>query len=804
MSSILQPLLGGDKSNPLLEVMIDSETPDQLLIFFATELLETVPKDRESVLCKMLGGRLYNAGFNRQALSRSLGWSRPTLRRFGEAMKRGCLERMEEVFAGRHAARKFTAVAERFVRRSFPEAYAEHGCHINTFLRGELTEKLNVDVSREVLRPIINEEKAKLTAARSALPVLWKAQHDVAREVAGWFAAIREPKVSIRPTPCSFGLFPGLFNGKNCKRSFALDSLLPGLADTRQSLRFVHHAGLVLIRADLDRATAGLEPAPHRDRVRQWAASVLCGAVNIEQTGQLSFEALSLLIGPCLRSDYRQRTCLHEISTPEAALAVWHRNATLVGAPDRDTFLYDPHGIRYTGALKLLRGWLGSLHMVTTVYYQDFVHTEEGYPAIAFLADNYDDMRDRLEQQMEQFRRLLWDDPHHPITLVVDRAVYNRRRMVAYREVNITIITWEKGGGQVDWAPGPDHNAACFGITRYRNNSTDTIVYSVEYYSELWEKEPSFRRFVVRLRKGPELAPVNLAVLCTDPDRPAEPVLRPLLRRWLQENDILYGINNFGYNQITSYKSVSYQELAEDVTDRQTANPSVRRLTRERAEVRDRWGRLLVERKRRAQKSEQFVAERQTEIDTIDKRLRTSGTTATEKADLETRRARLRTSLKAKRKREQRAADRSTEQEVLLQEQLAQLENKVAGEAAEISRLELLIEADYRRLNFGAKWYFDATRVMARNLFGTLHGRFRPLYENYRNDHQLLRELVRAPGIILESPEQTTVILLPGRCFSSPQRTAIDHLLASVETDLAQTHPGKPIRIRLFGSGPDP
>jgi hypothetical protein len=85
MGHILQPLLGSDKSNPLLEVMVDPETPDQLLVLFATELLETVPKDRNAVLCKMLGGRLYNAGFNRQALSHALGWSRQTLGRFGQA-----------------------------------------------------------------------------------------------------------------------------------------------------------------------------------------------------------------------------------------------------------------------------------------------------------------------------------------------------------------------------------------------------------------------------------------------------------------------------------------------------------------------------------------------------------------------------------------------------------------------------------------------------------------------------------------------------------------------------------------------
>jgi len=121
----------------------------------------------------------------------------------------------------------------------------------------------------------------------------------------------------------------------------------------------------------------------------------------------------------------------------------------LVGAIGTDTFLYDPHGIRYTGALRILLGWLSNLHMVTTVYYQDFIHTEDGVPVMAFLEDNYEDVRSRFPKQMEQFRRLLWNDPMHPVTIVVDRAIYDVQRLREYRRSGIFVITWLKGGGDV-------------------------------------------------------------------------------------------------------------------------------------------------------------------------------------------------------------------------------------------------------------------------------------------------------------------------------------------------------------------
>ena len=49
---------------------------------------------------------------------------------------------------------------------------------------------------------------------------------------------------------------------------------------------------------------------------------------------------------------------------------------------------------------------------------------------------------------------------------------------------------------------------------------------------------------------------------------------------------------------------------------------------------------------------------------------------------------------------------------------------------------------------------------------------FRSLYDNHRNDHPLLRELIRAPVVIRENAEQIVVVLVPSRRYSPERREA--------------------------------
>ncbi len=823
MVRTLQPLLGVNKSNPFLELLIDPQCPEHILVHFGMHLLEKVRRDRSAVELKMLAGRLYNTGFNRAKLCEHFGWTRKTIQSFGEALKSGDVDEMRRVFAGRwNKNKKLTKEREQFVRETYRDIYKGKGCHSNAAIRAELKRKLSATVSRETLRPIINDEKARIeateqqhdrplshsggTSSSCFLPVLRAEQQAMASGVQQLFAALIEisAKTSKREIACK--KWSPLSTDLPQKRKIIpsaesfVGSVVTCTGKTFGVPRFVHHAGLLLVRMDIDRVTEGL---PERDSLRQWLGSVLCGAVNIEQTGELSFEALEVLIGPTLRSAYRQRLRLHDICDTELTMSLWRRNAELIGATGMNIFLYDPHGIHYTGALRILLGWLGNLHMVGKVYYQDFFHTEQGLPVIAFLEDNYENMRERFSRQVDRLRQLLWGTTKHKITIVADRAIYDQEDMLAFRQRDIHIITWQKGGGDIAWQPPDIKNVCCFSIVRCRNNSRDTVTCQIEYYREDWAREPSIQCIIVRISKDNEIAPKNLAVLCTDPDIAAEAALRPILRRWLQENDMRHAIPNFGINQITSYGSVSYRDIANTLEDRLVPNPQLRRLTADRLELKKKWGLELVKRQEHQQRADEFVKNKKQKLETVETKITEEDDTNTVHK-LRKCRSKIKQSLRAKTKRDQDALDNSREIEQKLTTQISEINEKMTSEATEVSRLEDLIKKEYCKLKFGPKALFDAVRMTARNIFAQIHAVFRPLLDNRRNDCRLLRELIRSPGMIFEDDHEIVIVLVLSRQYQPKVRVAVEQLLDKISVEASNHYPGKSVRFRLQNFGPSP
>lgn len=59
-----------------------------------------------------------------------------------------------------------------------------------------------------------------------------------------------------------------------------------------------------------------------------------------------------------------------------------------------------------------------------------------------------------------------------------------------------------------------------------------------------------------------------------------------------------------------------------------------------------------------------------------------------------------------------------------------------------------MIDNEYRLLDVRAKAHFDALRVIGSNVFAVLVGLLRPLYGNYRHDHEALRVLLRSDGFV--------------------------------------------------------
>jgi hypothetical protein len=88
-SSLLQPVLGTDKRNPVFSVCRQAGTPPSLHVYYGAELLEVVPEDRQHPAFKLLVARLYNAGVNGSALQRSFHVDRKTMQRWGQALQGG-------------------------------------------------------------------------------------------------------------------------------------------------------------------------------------------------------------------------------------------------------------------------------------------------------------------------------------------------------------------------------------------------------------------------------------------------------------------------------------------------------------------------------------------------------------------------------------------------------------------------------------------------------------------------------------------------------------------------------------------
>ena len=147
----LTPLLGVDKSNPLLELLVNPDFPDEILVHYGMHLLEKVRRGQDSIEEKLLAGRLYNAGIKRCELVKIFKRDLKTIRHYAEALKSGDAERLKSALSGQGSPRKIGVLEDRFIRQ-------------------ELSEKLGIEVCYETVRKILKEEKAKLTDRQAIKP----------------------------------------------------------------------------------------------------------------------------------------------------------------------------------------------------------------------------------------------------------------------------------------------------------------------------------------------------------------------------------------------------------------------------------------------------------------------------------------------------------------------------------------------------------------------------------------------------------------------------------------------------------
>jgi hypothetical protein len=161
--SNLQLFLGIDKNNPLFSIYSSEDNPELLEVYFGLALLEKVEKGKNFFHFKLLVGRLYNMRYRRQALVEAFGVDLKTIRKWGVALKSGELRQIEAAYGGHENRRKLTAEINSYVRSRFKEIYRGNQYNYSRIIRDELSEHFQTRLSAETLRPLFNEEKARLS-----------------------------------------------------------------------------------------------------------------------------------------------------------------------------------------------------------------------------------------------------------------------------------------------------------------------------------------------------------------------------------------------------------------------------------------------------------------------------------------------------------------------------------------------------------------------------------------------------------------------------------------------------------------
>ena len=805
MSFTLQPILASVKGTPDFVISTTPKFPEELFVFLGMALLERVPRSKDHIGLKMLLARLYNAGVRVGLLVKCFGVAHTTLRRWGLALKSGDPERITEAFSGQGGRRKITPEIEQYVRDRFHELHTEYR-NYNKRIRQEVGRYFKVGVSAERLRWIFKEERDKAAERQGGEDCEGeseKAKPDIENRANSWES--RQEDLEIQ------GISTDTRNN-----SLRRGEMVYSGRKVSEHPKVYHHVGMVLLSPWLDELTGDL--TEHHDIIRQWFGQVLQGAVNHERSKTLGFSSLDFLVGPSVRSINYQRHLLKGIATHEGTLGMLKRNGRLLNLTDERIFYYDPHVKQYTGVLKILKGWCGGIGGISKVMNMDFIHTQKGAPCFVQHYDNYYDLRERFFICRAAFRRILGDKPGS-LTWIVDRGLYSLPALQQLIETGDQIITWEKGYGGDGWDEGK--KSGSFVKLRRRNHANDLLAYRFQWQESEWARDAQIRRIVVRA-VNPKGNEIEVAILASDREQNVEEIIGQMFSRWLQENDFWYLDTHFGVNELTSRAHRRYDVLATQLTDRQVESRQHKEVMQEKRKVESKLARLLLKQEKQqmqAEKKRKAVEQNreclEAECRELEEQLAAApaGGGSSDKRYQEIRgkrqqseRALKRISAKAVKEQETAKKKREELQEEIREKkrELEEAEEKLLETIREESRLQALIEEQYFCLDARRKAFMDAIRLSCRNIFYRLLDIFKPMYNNYRDDHVILRQLTRSMGIVEKQDGQVIVQLLPAMEFSPKMRRIIEDFLKVMSGQINRYFVGRylPIRIELAANQP--
>jgi len=714
-----------------LSIFLDS-AQNTYSVYLGVSLLEKVGADPNELNCKMLIGRLYNAGAKVTHLQKTFNHDPRTIKKWGEALLSNDPDVVFNAFAGRTGHTKAVPYLIRYVIQQYGNR-ASLGKNYRQKIIDRAKEVFGISICNTLASNIFKVAKEE---AKGSVP-----QSNIASESAETLACSEQEEHSlssdssatVQQSPC----FPVM--------TYSLEN-----ADDV----VIHHAGLVLFGYALENYD------PFQSQI---ICQLLQGALNIERSKSLCFNSLRYFVEnvePVLRT---QRKTLDKLATPENIIDLYKKNAQILpdGPGKGDVFYFDPHTKEYTGQLKVLKGWCGSAHSVSKVINLDSFHTRSGRPCYIRHYSPYYDMRERFFMSLSLFNQLFKEDQRSGRTFIIDRGIFGQDCFMRF--TRDYLITWEKGYTGDGWDEGA--KTVTFTRAKQKNSKSSKRAYSFECQEHQWSKNSSFRRIIVKATnyKG---TVITVSILCSNPTMDITEAVWLICNRWLQENDFKYLAEYLGINQLDSNKHEDFARKAELLNDRKADSDEYKITKKNVATANSALAKKLLE-THKTEKELKAFSQAQERCDEKDKKTLQS----------------LRTKIKNRKKK----LIKLSNQKAALGGELEAAELKQAESLRKESRIQQLINGSYKLLDTARKEYIDALRINASNIFRNLHAQYREIYDDYRDDHYYLRLLTRVSGFINATEKTLSVRLWAPGTLQPRTLKSFEHLAISVTDDINRT-----------------
>jgi len=556
------------------------------------------------------------------------------------------------------------------------------------------------------------------------------------------------------------------------------------------------HAGLVILSSWFDESFSSHPPI-----IAQTAAQILCGAVIPEQSKLIDYTGLEAFMGDVIRDIDHQHTLLSQNSHWETIFNVYGSNAQLLKLKAHRIFYFDPHHEKYTGIENVLIGWNGCSHCMCKGIMLDFIHTEWGSPCFIGHFDTFYDCRQRFLILRRRFMELFPGQPTG-FVWIQDRGFWGLAFLGQIADEGDFFIQWEKNYKNSRWDK-PFLKCGRFTLRRYRNSRKDRLRYRYQWREQTWDAIADGRRIIVRARH-PKGKTIEVSIVTNHPSMSSEKIIRLMFNRWLQEGDFAYLNRHFGINQLTGRIFDSYEKIANDLQDRQVDSRAYKFAQATKKKLVAKIGQLLVHFQGQERVSlDGLTAQREKikeKVDHISQELdRLESGELTHKAvsrigqKIQRIRARL-SDYKKKQKKEQDFQEKEQKIKTFTSE-LEQLKQQLVQISKTESRILACIEEGRVRPDMRKKALVDAIRITSRNTFRQAFDIFRPLYDNRRDDHVVLRALTRSSGIIIPCRDRIDVYLTPQLQREPAEWQRIQKFIHICEHRIAERFP---LTIRIF------